>query len=176
MRTRNIVITSTAAVVAALAIGSGAAQAGGLIGSRDIADGGVHRVDLGKGLQAKVAKGAQDRTHSAGAGYAGLGAHAEWAPHSWGQTVEKCKAGEVATGGGYSTWGGFNGDSSRDLGGMDKDVRITVSAPYIDSDADYKPVSDSDSRFAADQWVVRGYNDGDDPVDVRAWVICTPAS
>lgn len=172
--------------IAAVALLGGTATAASMItaqqmatdsvNSRVIKDNSVHRVDLGPRLKASVLKGAKARTHSAGAGYAGLGAHAEWAAHSWGETVETCKKGEVATGGGYSTWGGFNGDNSRDLGGMDKDVRITVSAPYIASDADYKPVSDTDSRFAADRWVVRGFNDSDQPVDVRAWVICTPAS
>lgn len=113
---------------------------------------------------------------SAGAGYAGLGAHDEWpADDALHETVQKCKAGEVVTGGGFSTWGGAGLSPSKDLGG-DANVQITVSAPYIQSDADYVPVSESDSRFAPTLWVVRGYNHGDQPVDVRAWVLCTKAN
>jgi hypothetical protein len=110
---------------------------------------------------------------SAGSGYAGLGHHAEWpADGNLHETVQKCKAGEVITGGGFSTWGGAGLEPVKDVGG-DADVQITVSAPYIESDGAYVPVSPTDSRFAATLWVVRGYNNGESPVDVRAWALCT---
>jgi hypothetical protein len=182
-----------------LAAGTSGAVAGGLITGKDIKDGSVHKVDLSKGVNTALTKagtpGVQGpqgepgkdgvdgkdgkdavnpHVHpAAGAGYAGLGAHAEWAPHSYGETVETCKPGETITGGGYSSWGGFQGDNSKDLGGNNKDVVITVSAPYIANDAAYNPIKDGiDSRFHADRWVVRGYNNSDEPVDVRAWALC----
>lgn len=106
----------------------------------------------------------QDGTSNPSA--AGAGYTSTWAAHSAGQTVQKCRAGEYVTGGGYSTWGG-----EYDLGN-NPDIQVTVSAPYIQGE--YEPISDSDSRFYADQWVVRGYNNGDTDQVVRAWVLCAP--
>ena len=51
-----------------------------------------------------------------------------------------------------------------------------MSAPYVNSDGDYVPISDTDSRFYADRWVVRGYNNGDTEQIVRAWALCAAAS
>jgi len=111
---------------------------------------------------------------AAGAGYADLGAHDRWAADdAVHETVQKCKAGEYVTGGGFSQWGGAGLTPTKDLGGG-SDVQITVSAPYIASDGAYVPVSGSDSRFLADRWVVRGYNHSDADVDVRAWALCAP--
>jgi hypothetical protein len=133
------------------------------------------------GVDGKDGRDGKDGTNAhvhpaAGAGYADWPTanphHDLWAPHSYGETVQVCKAGEVITGGGYSSFGGFDGDNSKDLGGNNKDVTITVSAPYIASDAAYDPISTTDSRFHADRWVVRGFNNSDAPVDVRAWALC----
>lgn len=100
------------------------------------------------------------------------GAHYEstWKAHSYGETITKCPEGEVVTGGGFSHFGGYPSNGSYDLGGENRDIEITVSAPYIAGE--YQPISESDSRFEADQWVVRGYNNGDTDQVVRAWVIC----
>ncbi|HEX6149921.1 hypothetical protein, partial [Nocardioides sp.] len=150
------------------------------IRSVDIKDGTIRQHDLTepaqaafKGKPGKPGKDGKDGVSgiAAGAGYADLGHHAKWEAGSWGQTVQKCKAGEYAVGGGFSSWGGFNGDNSKDLGGA-ADVQITVSAPYIENDAAYEPISDTDSRFRPTLWVVRGFNHGSEPVDVRAWVVC----
>lgn len=56
MRTRNVLVTSLAATIAALSIGAVGAQAAGvdLISGKDIRDGGVHRVDLSKGIKARI--------------------------------------------------------------------------------------------------------------------------
>ena len=70
MKFRNVAFASTAAVIAALAIGTGTAQASGLLSSHDIEDngvrsidihdGGVHHRDLSRGVQAKIAQHAKD--------------------------------------------------------------------------------------------------------------------
>lgn len=105
---------------------------------------------------------------------AGAGYDTTWAANSYGETVETCAPGEYVTGGGYSTWGGFNGDNSKDLGGGNLDIQVTVAAPYVSSDAAYVPISDADSRFYADRFVVRGFNHGDTDQIVRAWALCAP--
>ena len=61
MKFRNVAFASTAAVIAAVAIGSGAAQASGLLTGKDIKDGSIHRVDLGDGIKARL-----DRTGTPG--------------------------------------------------------------------------------------------------------------
>jgi hypothetical protein len=90
------------------------------------------------------------------------------------ETVETCAEGEYVTGGGFSTFGGAGLTPTKDLGGDNPDIQITVSAPYVNSDADYVAISDTDSRFYADRWVVRGYNNGDTEQVVRAWALCAP--
>lgn len=90
------------------------------------------------------------------------------------ETVETCAPGEFITGGGYSTFGSAGIDPTKDLGGDNADIQITVSAPYVASDSAYSPISDTDSRFYADRWVVRGYNNGTTPQVVRAWALCAP--
>jgi hypothetical protein len=167
------------AVVLATLSGTGGAFAARLITSADIRDGAVHRVDLSDGVNTALARHAQDGQDGkngkpgisnliVGAGYAGLGAHDYWAPHSYGETIETCPAGQNAIGGGYSQDASTGSDGKYDLGGK-ADVQITVSAPYFKGD--YVPVDDA-GNFRADQWVVRGYNNGDTQVDVRAWVVC----
>ena len=103
-----------------------------------------------------------------GAGYAGLGGHDYWAPHSYGETIETCPAGSYALGGGFSQDASTGVDGKYDLGGK-ADVQITVSAPYFQGE--YTPVDEA-GNFRADQWVVRGFNNSDSQVDVRAWVTC----
>jgi hypothetical protein len=132
-------------------------------------------------LKAKDGKDGKDGKNgvagiAAGAGYADWPTenphHSLWAANSYGETIQTCKAGEYAVGGGFSSFGGYGGKhDGYDLGGLNTDVEITVSAPYFPGD--YAPISDADSRFRPTQWVVRGFNHGDAPVDVRAWVTCT---
>jgi hypothetical protein len=192
------------AAAALVAVGSaGSAVADSLIGSADIQNESIRSADIKNGkvrihdlspqavasLQGQAGKdgvngkngvdgkdgkdGKSFVSPAAGAGYAGWPTdaphHEMWAANSYGETVQKCKAGEVVTGGGFSQQGG----DATDLGGMTKGVQILVSAPYT---AEYVPISEADSRFHADRWVVRGYNGTDAPIDVRAWVLCVPAA
>ncbi len=62
MKFRNVAFASTAAVIAAVAIGSGAAQATSLITGKDVKDGSIHRVDLGAGINHRL-----DRVATSGA-------------------------------------------------------------------------------------------------------------
>ena len=59
---------------------------------------------------------------------------------------EECPEGQYAIGGGFSTWGG-----DKDLGGDNKNIQITVSAPYFEGD--YKPVDEA-GNFRPTEWVV----------------------
>jgi hypothetical protein len=176
MRNRTTaVVVGAAAIVALSATGSVAGQ---LIGSAGIKDDSVRSIDIKdetvklKDLRPSAVNklhGKDDVTSlAAGAGYAGWPEnnphHEKWAANSYGETVQKCPAGEYVTGGGFSQQGGAD-----DLGGMTRGVEILVSAPYVDT---YVPISEADSRFRATKWVVRGYNNTDAPVDVRAWVVC----
>ena len=99
-----------------------------------------------------------------GAGYADV-----WAPNAYGESIETCPEGQYALGGGYSTFGGYPTNGDYDLGGQNRDIQVTVSAPYFKGA--YEPVDEA-GNFRADQWVVRGYNDGDTEQIVRAWVVC----
>ncbi len=184
---KTLALAGAAAALVAVS-STGTALAGDLIGSADIKDGSIRSVDIKDGrvrtqdlsadtiakLQGKNGKNGVAAV-AAGAGYAGWPTsnphHDVWAPNSYGETIQSCKAGEVAVGGGFSSFGGFQGKhDSYDLGGLNTDVTVTVSAPYFPGD--YVPVSASDSRFVPTQWVVRGFNAGDEPVDVRAWITC----
>ena len=86
--------------------------------------------------------------------------------------IESCPAGQVALGGGFSTFGGSDvnaGGTPYDLGGENKNLQVTVSAPY------YEEMYDS-SKYGGNirptEWVVKGYNNGDTDQVVRAWVVC----
>lgn len=140
MRTRNIVIASIAIILAALAFSGGAQAAGGN-------------------------KPSPKPNLIAGAGYTDV-----WEAGTFGESIETCPAGQYALGGGFSTFGGYGGThDGYDLGGMNRDIEVTVSAPYFKGD--YVPV-DAGGNFRADQWVVRGFNGGTEDQVVRAWVIC----
>lgn len=201
LNSRIAAVGAGAAVLAVLAGGVG--YAAGEITSNDIQDNTIRSADVkDESLKLKdLANGAQNQLKgeqgpagpkgetgeqgpagtdgtnaevrpAAGAGYAGFPEgnphHDLWAPNSYGETVQVCHEGEVVTGGGFSQMGGAD-----DLGGTTSGVEILVSAPYT---ADYQPISETDSRFNADRWIVRGYNGTDQPVDVRAWVLCAPAN
>jgi hypothetical protein len=197
LRSRVAAVSIGALVVVGL--GAGGATAAGMIDSGDIRNNSVEQTDLARdsvgkselkdnavgpryltdGLLAQIAKGGEKGEPGkpgdpgisnliVGSGYAGLGAHDYWEPHSYGETIETCPDGQYAIGGGYSQDASTGGDGKYDMGGR-SDVQVTVSAPYFKGD--YEPVDDA-GNFRADQWVVRGYNNGDTRVDVRAWVVC----
>ena len=187
------------AAVALVAVAStGTAVAGSLIGSSDIQDdsirsidvkdGSVKRADLsnpinralariGKdGVTGKDGKNGKDGIAdvNSGAGYT----------HNWngdgGATlntiVSKCDAGQVALGGGFSTWGGSDvneGGLAYDLGGDNKNIQVTVSAPYTGKQYDENQYH---GGILPDRWVVKGYNTGTTDQIVRAWVICADAN
>ena len=162
-----------AAVVAGsvLVVGLGAsgAVAGTLITSGQIQDGTIQGKDLRPGLKERAVTDSGSEV-IVGAGYAGLGGHDYWAANSYGESLETCPEGQYAIGGGYSTWGGFNGThDGYDLGGTNLDIQVTVSAPYFKGA--YVPVDEA-GNFRADQWVVRGFNHGTEDQIVRAWVNC----
>jgi hypothetical protein len=180
------VTPTAAAITAALVVGggSGAVAATGMIHTRDIADNAVttSKIDQGAVHQADIADGAKDALRGqqgpAGKdgkdGVANVSANAVYT-NTWkgdggdqlNTIVEKCGDGQVALGGGYST---NNGD--RDLGGDNKNIQITVSAPYTDN---YVPVNDN-GDLRPDEWIIKGYNNGDSDQIVRAWVVCADAA
>lgn len=79
----------------------------------------------------------------------------------------ECAAGQVAVGGGWSTWGG-----DKDLGGDNRNIVVTVSAPYFEGE--YVPVNEG-GDFRPREWVVKGYNLGNTDQIVRPWVVCADA-
>ncbi len=76
----------------------------------------------------------------------------------------ECPAGQYALGGGFSTWGG-----DKDLGGDNKNIQVTVSAPYFEGE--YIPVDEA-GNFRPTEWVIKGYNNGTTDQIVRPWVVC----
>ena len=166
MKFKHVLVASAAAVIAAVAIGSGNAQAAvtHLIGSQDIKDNSVRLADIREGAKHKLSENPQVL---AGAGYA-PGSHDIW-ENGYNETIQSCPEGEVVVGGGFSQGGGYPTNPGYDLGGENTDVTVTVSAPYV---PEYQPFSPDDDRFVPTQWVVRGYNNGEEPVDVRSWVTC----
>ncbi len=178
MKFRNVALASTAAVIAAVAIGSGAAQATSLITGHDVKDGSIHKVDLGNGINHRL-----DRKLPGKDGVTDLNAGANYSTTWVGdngaslQTViSKCDDGQVAVGGGFSTWGGTDTNESDlpyDLGGDNKNIQVTVSAPYTGKAYDE---SKYHGGILPDRWVVKGYNNGGTDQIVRAWVICANAS
>ena len=225
---KNRISAVVAGSAVLVAIGATSAVAGNLIGSDDIRDGGVHRVDLGAGVNARIDNKATDgqvnglngrvteledesdssetetnalagrvtdlegasnsseteanalagrvtdlegETDSGSDLIVGAGYTSTWAANSYGETIETCPEGQYAIGGGYSTFGGFGGThDDYDLGGTNRNIEVTVSAPYFKGA--YEPVDEA-GNFRADQWVVRGYNNGDTDQVVRAWVVCS---
>ena len=187
---KRTIVAAFAVTTGLIVAGTTGAVAGSLIGSSDIRDNSVRSIDLrdGKavgtkdlrpGLANRVNQHAQDGADGkdgvANPSAAGAGYDTTWpADGQVHETIETCAEGEYITGGGYSTFGGAGLSPTKDLGGDNTDILITVSAPYVNSDGDYHPISDSDSRFYADRWVVRGVNNGDSPQVVRAWALCAP--
>lgn len=182
MQKRTIVVT-TALAGALLAASATGAVAGSLVTSAqikdntvrsvDVRDGAVHKVDLSKGVNAaltKVGTNGKDGKDGVSNLITGAGYTSTWEAGEYGETVETCPTGQYAIGGGYSMWGGYGGThDSYDLGGTNKDIQVTVSAPYFKGE--YVPVDEA-GNFRADQWVVRGYNHGTTDQIVRAWVTC----
>jgi len=183
---KNRISAVVAGSAVLVAVGATGAVAGDLIGSADIRDGGVHRVDLGNGVNARIdnkatsgqVNGLQGRVNqlegesdSGSDLIVGAGYNSTWSANSYGETIETCPEGQYAIGGGYSTFGGYGGThDSYDLGGTNRNIEVTVSAPYFKGD--YQPVDEA-GNFRADQWVVRGYNNGNEDQVVRAWVVCS---
>jgi hypothetical protein len=165
-----------AALVVVTSVGT--ATAGDLIGSKDIKPGGVHKVNLSHRLQARLDQaGVPGKNGTAGLANVTTGAGYT---HTWagdgGATlntiVSKCGPGQVALGGGFSTWGGSDTNESGlpyDLGGDNKEIQVTVSAPYTGEQ--YDPTK-YHGDIRPDRWVVKGYNNGHTDQIVRTWVVC----
>jgi hypothetical protein len=163
---KTIAIVSGAGLLVALGT-TGGAVAATLVTGKDIQDSTIGMREFKDGVKNRIGTDGLS-SPIVGSGYAGLGAHDYWAAHSYGETLETCPAGQTAIGGGYSQDASTGVDGKYDLGGK-ADVQVTVSAPYFKGE--YAPVDEA-GNFRADQWVVRGYNNSDQPVDVRAWVVC----
>lgn len=187
MQLKNIAILGVSAAVAAVGIGVGAggsAYADNLLGSSGIQDNSVRSKDVKDGtLRLKdMRPGAVNRLHGQD-GVADVNAGANYS-HTWagdnGATlntiVSKCDEGQVALGGGFSTWGGADANESGlayDLGGDNKDIQVTVSAPYTGKQYDEHKYH---GGILPDRWVVKGFNNGTTDQIVRAWVVCADAS
>jgi hypothetical protein len=163
MKFRNVAFASTAAVIAAVAIGTGAAQASDLIGSHDIKDdsvrsidirdGGVHQRDLGVHLQGKIAKHAVDDANGQDAQVSTYLRKTQIQIPA-GSNVEGdavCDAGDRVTGGGYS--------SSDQTDHWSKIVQNRMT--WIHTGDENTP----------DAWHVQALG-GDSDGDVYVWAIC----
>jgi hypothetical protein len=184
MQKRTIVVGL--AVTAGLVMtGTAGAVASSVVTSHDIQNGAVHKVDLAPGVNTALKKAGHPGQAGADgkAGLAnvttGAGYNHTWVGdggHDLQTIVNKCAAGQVALGGGFSTWGGDDTNESGltyDLGGTNKDIQVTVSAPYTGEQYD---ASKYNGDIRPDRWVIKGYNLGSTDQIVRAWVICADAS
>jgi hypothetical protein len=184
----NFARSRTAAVVAGAATlvtvgGVGGAVAAGTIGSNDIRDGGVHRVDIHDRavstdkLSRDVRKAFQHDLEADGP-YPSLtqleeGANSTdlWVADS-GATVQrswvKCAAGKNATGGGFSP-----ADYGADVV---KNLQIVTSRPATirhGQVVDTAIAGDVDQSIKPNGWVVEGFNNGaTTEISVRPWVVC----
>jgi hypothetical protein len=178
----------TTAVVAGAAVlvtvgGVGGAVAAGSIGSADIRDGGVHRVDIHDHAVSsnKLSGGvmALFRHHLEADGpYPGLtqldqGSNSRkmWVADA-GATLQrswvKCAAGKNATGGGFGQW-----DYAPETV---KNVQIVTSVPATIKHGkvvDTPIPGDVDQSIKPNGWLVEGFNNGTTTaVSVRPWVVC----
>ena len=161
----NRITAVVAGSVLVVGLGASGAVAGTLITSRQIQDGTIRGADLRPGLKDRAV------TDSGSEVIVGAGYTSTWKAGEFGETIETCPEGQYAIGGGYSTFGGYGGThDAYDLGGQNTDIQVTVSAPYFQGD--YVPVDEA-GNFRADQWVVRGKNNGATDQVVRAWVVCS---
>ena len=149
--------------------------ASGGVGSSEIKDSSVLSKDLAQSTKDALAgqdgKDGKDGKDGVSGLIAGSGYTTTWTGDNGAslQTVrEECPAGSYALGGGFSTFGG-----DKDLGGDNKNIQVTVSAPYFEGD--YTPVDDA-GNFRPTEWVVKGYNNGSSDQVVRAWVTCAKVS
>src|SRR5262245_9515646 len=140
------------------------------IRGNELADGTVRQADLSDRISNKLSAAGGISNVIAGAGYTHT-----WAGDQGAQLntiIETCPDGQVALGGGYSTWGGSDvnaGGTPYDLGGDNKAVQVTVSAPYYEETYDPNKYG---GNIRPTEWVVKGYNNSGTDQIVRAWVVC----
>ena len=97
---------------------------------------------------------------------AGAGYSHTWAGDKGAQLntiIESCNEGSDTNAGG----------TPYDLGGDNKNIQVTVSAPYYEelyNEANYG------GNIRPSEWIVKGYNNGDTDQIVRAWVVCADAA
>jgi hypothetical protein len=183
MRKRNLALVAGGATLAVVFAGGGAVAAS-LITSADIKDQTIRSVDIhadgvGKSEIRDEAVGTREITQSVRDQMAfGLshlvtdGPYTNVWPGGDGTVLRtatvKCDAGYYATGGGFS---GAGGDAQDTGGAAYKDVQIIASFPYANPVTTYNNGRDS---IRANEWVVKGFNNGPDPLIVRPWVTCAP--
>jgi len=187
MHFKNVAVVSAAGVIASLALGAGGAYAATQIGSAGIIDNSVRSIDV-KDVTLQVGDlrpSAVTKLHgqsgkdgvadvNSGASYNNVWQGDNGA--SLNTIVSKCDAGQVALGGGFSTYGGSDQNESGlayDLGGDNKNIQVTVSAPYTGKGYDETMYH---GGILPDRWVVKGYNNGSTNQVVRAWVVCANAN
>ena len=192
MHKRNLVLVAGAATLAVVFAGGGAVAAS-LITSADIKDQTIRSVDIhangvGKSEIRDEAVGTRELTQAARDRIANLASFGlshlvtdgpyVTATNTWvgddGATLQtaivKCDAGYFATGGGFSGNGGDT-DPAGDTGTVaDHELQIVASYPYVDPPVSIYP----GGRIRANEWVVRGFNNGATPLVVRPWVTCAP--
>jgi hypothetical protein len=83
--------------------------------------------------------------------------------------IVKCDRGYYATGGGFSGNGGALDTGTE----ADHALQIVASYPYVDPPAS---INNGRGSIRANEWVVRGFNNGTSPLTVRPWVTCAPGS
>ena len=188
MSMNRFVTCRTGAVVGGATVlvtlgGVGGAVAAGQIGSADIRDGGVHRVDIQDQAvsSSKLAPGVLGKfLHhlEADGPYPGLtqldqGANSTelWVADS-GATLQqswvRCAPGKNAVGGGFGQW-----DYAPDVV---RNLQIVTSVPATIKNGkivDTPIPGDADQSIEPNGWLVEGFNNGaTTDVSVRPWVVC----
>jgi hypothetical protein len=185
MHKRNLVLVAGAATLAVVFAGGGAVAAS-LVTSADIKNQTIRSVDIhadgvGKSEIRDESVGYRELTQAArdqiaSVASSGLSHLVTDGPYTntWDgdsgaalQTATvKCDPGYFATGGGFS--GNFGVDDTGTE--ADSALQIVASYPYADDTTGVN----SRGSIRATKWVVRGFNNGTDPLVVRPWVICAP--
>jgi hypothetical protein len=188
MRFTTLLHSRAGAVIGGAAVlvivgGVGGAVAAGQIGSSDIRDGGVHRVDIHDHAvsSSKLSDGLLHRFQhhlEADGPYPGLtqlhqGANSTklWAADS-GATLQQswvtCAPGKRAVGGGFGQW-----DYSPEVV---QNMQIVTSAPATIRNGqvvDTPIPGDVDQSIRPNGWLVEGFNNNPTTdVSVRPWVVC----
>jgi hypothetical protein len=163
MRTRNIIIASLAAVIAALAIGAAGAQAAGLLTGKGIKDGSVHRVDLGAGVNKTLATATSSTDSLDGAVYR----VENYVNGGGGSATVACDGDEAVSQTYTAIAGGVQGGT---VGSQSADgFAVNSSFPGRMDWATGEPKADR-----LDGWIVLG--NGKHTDTLKVWALCVPSN